>query len=58
MTPKKAPLKDARSYRPISITSIFAGALEKILKNYILFHFDRNDMIATNQYRLLEGKSV
>lgn len=55
---QKAPLSDPRNNRPITITSIFARTLEKILKKHILLHLECNDIISKNHFGFLKGRSV
>ena len=56
--PKKAPLTDPGNYRPISLTSIFARAFEKLLKKHVVRHLERNNIIPEQQHGFRAGKSV
>lgn len=55
---KKGSRNDAKNYRPVSITSIFARTFEKILKKHVLAHLERHQIISDYQYGFLKGRSV
>ena len=54
---KSADRLSPTSYRPISLTSIPCRILERIIKAHMLNHLTRNNVIATEQYGFLPGKS-
>ncbi|KAK6034583.1 hypothetical protein COOONC_27921 [Cooperia oncophora] len=56
--PKKAPYNRCENYRPISITSIFARAFEKILKRRLIAHLDEHNIISGSQHGFHKGRSV
>nr|CDJ88717.1 RNA-directed DNA polymerase (reverse transcriptase) domain containing protein [Haemonchus contortus] len=56
--PKKAPYDCPDNYRPISITSIFARAFEKILKKKIVAHIMEHSILSPFQHGFQEGKST
>lgn len=56
--PKKPPLNSTKNYRPVSITSIFARTFEKILKNHLVAHLVKHNIISSNQHGFCKGRSI
>ena len=54
----KRPSDEAKSYRPISLTSFVLKAMERIIDRYIRDEILINNPLSTNQYAYQEGKST
>lgn len=54
---KKGKKDDPNNYRPVSLTSIPGKILEKIIKESICRHLERNDVINNTQHGFLKHKS-
>ena len=49
---------DVKNYRPISLTSVFCKAMEKLLKNIIIDFLDNNNLISSCQSGFRSGRST
>lgn len=56
--PKKPPFNNAKNYRPISITSVFAGLFEKLLREVIVAYLENNSVIPLEQICIRGGGST
>lgn len=56
--PKKAPYNLVTSYRPISITSVFARVFERKLKAPLVNYLESNSLIPNNQHGFRSGRST
>ena len=54
---KKGAKDNPKNYRPISITSQICRVLEKIIKNEIMMHLTRNEIIKPTQHGFLQNRS-
>lgn len=52
---KKGDKKSMGNYRPISIISIFAKVLEKIVKNRLITFLEENNLLSKNQFGFKQG---
>ncbi len=53
----KRDFRNAKSYRPISLLSVFAKILEKLLINHTIFYLKSNNLLDENQYGFTPQKS-
>lgn len=51
------PKKKASSYRPVTLTSHISKVLERLIKNRLQYHLDRNNIIPTVQAGFRKGRS-
>ena len=58
LIPKDGDKNYAGNWRPISQTIIFAKILEKIIHHQLLTYLVRNNIISSNQFGFLPGKST
>ena len=54
---KKGSKNDPQNYRPISLTSIVCKLLESIIKNNVLTHLEKFDLIRDSQHGFTKGRS-
>ena len=54
---KKGRREQAENYRPISLTSQLSKILESILKDQIVAHLDKNNLIRESQHGFRKGRS-
>ena len=54
---KKGSKHSKESYRPIGLTSIVCRVMERILKNKIVDHLERNDLLSNEQYGFRSKRS-
>jgi hypothetical protein len=54
---KKGCRSKASNYRPISLTSVVCRVMESIIKDVIMDHLVKNDLISKAQHGFLKGKS-
>ena len=54
---KKGKKSAAGNYRPVSLTSVSCKVLESILKDDIMEHLSRNQLIRKSQHGFMKGKS-
>ena len=54
---KKGSKHSKENYRPISLTSIVCRVMERILKNKIVDHLERNDLLSNEQYGFRSKRS-
>jgi len=52
---KKGDKQSLGNYRPISIISIFAKILEKIVKNRLIIFLEENNLLSKNQFGFRKG---
>lgn len=55
---KTGSKSDIQNYRPISMISNFAKIFEKCLKERLLSHFKKNNILSSNQFGFIEGSST
>ena len=55
---KKGDKKDPSNYRPVSLTSVVCKILEKIIRDHIIDHFKKNNLISNSQFGFLSGRST
>lgn len=55
---KKEPAKEPANYRPVSVLSFFGRVFEKIIKNCIVEHVEKNFLIPESQHGFVGGRSV
>jgi hypothetical protein len=48
----------AGNYRPVSLTSLVCKLMEKLIRNSIIKHMDRNSLLTTRQYGFMSGRST
>ncbi|XP_038671336.1 uncharacterized protein LOC119975618, partial [Scyliorhinus canicula] len=54
---KKGSRDNPGNYRPVSLTSVVGKVLERIIKDTIYNHLDRNNMIRDSQHGFVKGRS-
>ena len=54
---KKGSREKLENYRPVSLTSIVGKVLESIIKDNIVTHLDRHNLIDSSQHGFAKGKS-
>ena len=54
---KKGSKHSKENYKPISLTSIVCRVMERILKNKIIDHLERNDLLLNEQYGFRSKRS-
>src|SRR5579864_8235140 len=54
---KKGKKFDVQNYRPVSITSIVCKIMESILKDVIVGHLEKHELIRDSQYGFTQGRS-
>ena len=55
---KKGPKDLAENYRPVSLTSISCRLMEKIIKDQILKHLERENLLSTKQHGFMRRRST
>lgn len=55
---KKNPSSSPENYRPVSITSVLCRLFEKILKEHIVDHLEKNSILSASQHGFIKGKST
>jgi hypothetical protein len=55
---KKGPKKLAQNYRPISLTCIACKIIESIIRDTLMDHFYKNNLLSTRQYGFISGRST
>jgi len=55
---KKGNAADPENYRPIAMTSFPCRVMEKIIKGHMLAHVWENNIILSDQYGFLQGRST
>ena len=55
---KKGDKKDPSNYRPVSLTSVVCKILEKIVRDHIIEHYKKNNLISNSQFGFLSGRST
>ena len=55
---KKGARNRAESYRPVSLTSIICKIMEKLVKDVVINHVLNNDLLSTEQYSFISGRST
>ena len=54
---KKGIEKKAENYRPISLTSVTGKAMEKIIRDKLVNHMERNNLFNKSQHGFVSGRS-
>jgi hypothetical protein len=54
---KKGKRSSAGNYRPVSLTSQVCKVMESIIRDHVLDHIDRNDIITDCQHGFMSGRS-
>ena len=54
---KKGNRNQACNYRPVSLTSITCKLMESIVRDTLLKHFIKNDILSYHQFGFLPGRS-
>ena len=54
---KKGPRSDPGNYRPVSLTSTCGKLMERIIRKYLLQHFDNNNLLSPEQHGFRQGRS-
>ena len=55
---KKGDRKKAHNYRPVSLTSITCKVLESILRDQVMEHLTKNDLLSNQQFGFIKGRSA
>ncbi|PJE77527.1 hypothetical protein CI610_03548 [invertebrate metagenome] len=55
---KKGAKSDPGNYRPVSLTSIIVKTLEKLVRDSIVKHMDKNDLLSSKQFGFISGRST
>ena len=55
---KKGDRKKAKNYRPVSLTSITCKVLESILRDQVMDHLTKNDLLSDQQFGFIKGRSA
>lgn len=55
---KKGSKSEAGNYRPVSLTSIIGKTLEKLVRDSIVKHMDKNNLLSNNQFGFVSGRST
>ena len=55
---KKGNKSMAGNYRPVSLTSVVCKVLEKLLRDHIISHMEKNDLFTNKQYGFMAGRST
>lgn len=55
---KKGSKSDPGNYRPVSLTSIVVKTLEKLVRNSIVNHMDKNNLLSSKQFGFISGRST
>lgn len=55
---KKRSKTDAGNYRPVSLTSISVKTLEQFVRDSIVKHMDKNDLLSPRQFGFISGRST
>lgn len=55
---KKGNKSQAKNYRPVSLTSIVCKTLEKIIRDHIVNHMNKNKLFSDKQYGFIKGRST
>ena len=54
---KKGSRSEAKNYRPVSLTSIVCKVMEKIIKEEMIEHYERYNVINNSQHGFTKGRS-
>jgi hypothetical protein len=54
---KKGKKSETQNYRPVSLTSLICKIMESLLKDAILMHLDKFDLIGKSQHGFTKGRS-
>ena len=55
---KKGDKKRPSNYRPVSLTSVPCKVMEKLLREWIVDHMKKNNLLSDKQYGFLAGRST
>ena len=55
---KKGSKSQANNYRPVSLTSIACKTMEKIIRNHVTEHINKNDLFTDKQFGFIAGRST
>jgi hypothetical protein len=55
---KKGSKSSANNYRPVSLTCIICKTMEKLVREQILDHLQKNNLITKNQHGFVPGRST
>ena len=54
---KKGKRSDKNNYRPVSLTSIICKVMETIVRNHVMDHLTKNNMLSEYQHGFVKGRS-
>ena len=55
---KKGNKSLAGNYRPVSLTSVVGKVMERLVRDHLINHFERNNLFTTKQYGFIGGRST
>ena len=55
---KKGNTSQAKNYRPVSLTSVICKTLERIIRDHLIDHIDKNKLFSDKQYGFIKGRST
>ena len=55
---KKGNKSQAKNYRPVSLTSVICKTLERIIRDHLIDHIDKNKLFSDKQYGFIKGRST
>ena len=55
---QKGDRKDPSNYHPVSLTSVVCKILEKNIRDHIIDHYKKNELISNSQFGFLSGRST
>ena len=55
---KKGSKSDPGNYRPVSLTSVFSKIMESLLREGIMAHMKRHNLLSTKQFGFITGRST
>ena len=55
---KKGNKSLAGNYRPVSLTSVVGKGMERLVRDHLINHFERNNLFITKQYGFIGGRST
>jgi len=55
---KKGDRKDPSNYRPVSLTSVVSKILEKIIRDGVVEHLHKNNLLSKNQFGFVKHRST
>lgn len=55
---KKGDKKEPANYRPVSLTSVVCKIFEKLIRQRIIDHMNRNNLFSSKQFGFIGGRST